>query len=371
MKGEIKMKYSKKEVSNYIYGNDTIADIEVLENDPEFMLEVMKMSNDKHFYNLCSFSVKSNYQFVSQVILKFREDSNFICKVANAFLENTAGKIEKIDELELFIIMKDLLPEESEESIRYSTLIEAKFQRYRLTWELVKLNNPDTEVMGMGFLSIYDENHTSSIITNYFAKRMVRAIFEEFDINLEEYLHTHFQSFDEIKKIGIRTYLLNFIAYYDEMLSSYLSTNTNLLEEYLEQIAKIGQHWNLYNHNEEEKKYHYILDYIHKYMEQIEYQTSFSELEILCYIANELGITKKILEYDDGLRNMYQKGFFSDEENQMMVDLVSDTKSLWSLEDYRSYHHLIDFVIRVLSGRNIEDEVTKQGNTNNIIDFPR
>lgn len=365
------MKYSKKELSNYIYGNDTKTDIEILENDPEFMLEVIKLSNDKHFYELCSLNVKSNYKFVNQVILKFRDDTDFICKVANTFFENTVGKIEEIDALELFIIMKELLQEKSEESIRYSIIVETKFQWYRTTIELTKLNNPDTEVIGMGFLAMYDTYHTSRVITNYFAKRMVQTIFEEFDIDLESYLHTHFQSFDEIEKIGICTYLLNFIAYYDEMLSSYLSTNPNLLDEYLKQMAKIKQHWDLYNSNEEREKYNYILDYIHEYMEQIQYQIAFSELEILCYIANELGITEEMLKYDVGLRNMYQNGFFTKEENQMMIDMVNDTKSLWSLEDYRTYHHLKDFIIRVLSGKSVNDGVTKQGKDNNIIDFPR
>ena len=52
------MKYSKTELMNYIYGNDTENDIEVLEDDPEFMLEVLTSTNDKNFYKLCSAEVK-------------------------------------------------------------------------------------------------------------------------------------------------------------------------------------------------------------------------------------------------------------------------------------------------------------------------
>ena len=53
--------YNKKLVFDYVVGND-LDDYEIdeLENTPEFMIEVIKYTQDKKMYNFCSDNVKSN-----------------------------------------------------------------------------------------------------------------------------------------------------------------------------------------------------------------------------------------------------------------------------------------------------------------------
>ena len=60
------LKYSASTVEDYIEGNDIEDfDIDELENDRSFMLDVIKKTKDKNFYNLCSDDLKHDYEFVS------------------------------------------------------------------------------------------------------------------------------------------------------------------------------------------------------------------------------------------------------------------------------------------------------------------
>ena len=55
------LKYSASTVEDYIEGNDIEDfDIDELENDRSFMLDVIKKTKDKNFYNLCSVSPHSS-----------------------------------------------------------------------------------------------------------------------------------------------------------------------------------------------------------------------------------------------------------------------------------------------------------------------
>ena len=56
------LKYSASIVEDYIEGNDIEDfDIDELENDRSFMLDVIKKTKDKNFYNLCSDDLKHDY----------------------------------------------------------------------------------------------------------------------------------------------------------------------------------------------------------------------------------------------------------------------------------------------------------------------
>ena len=80
-------KYDKRIIDAYINGNDIENySIEELENDKKFMMMIITLTNDKNFYNLCSEELKGNYEFVRFVIQKFNNDINFICKVADFYL---------------------------------------------------------------------------------------------------------------------------------------------------------------------------------------------------------------------------------------------------------------------------------------------
>ena len=103
-------KYSIDLINRYINGLDIEEySIDELEDDPEFMLEVIKKTGDKNIYNLFSSSVKLDYQLVKYLVLNFSNDLDFIVDAANNYIDNTRDEINPI---ELSVIMLNILPKD-------------------------------------------------------------------------------------------------------------------------------------------------------------------------------------------------------------------------------------------------------------------
>ena len=253
-------KYNIETVYNYINGEDiTDFTLEELESNTNFMIDVINVSNDKNFYNFTEDNVKTDYRFVKFIINKFKEDENLITVVADTYIENQDNEQNYI---ELLIIMCNLIKDKNSKNYKkYKFLLEVNHKSKRLQIELgkLKMNTEAADNLGMGFLIIYDSFNSSQIILDYYAKAIIEDIFEEYDIVLEDYLHQRFNTFEKIEKIGIKKYILDFIAVYDEMLSSYLSSHIYLLEDISKQLDKIKNNWNKYIETKERKKYNEII----------------------------------------------------------------------------------------------------------------
>ena len=134
--------YSIKTVEAYIKGEDIEKyTIEELENDPTFMRMIVLATNDKNIYNLCSEKVKLDYEFVKMMIKRFKNDLNFVCQVANYYLENSDNKEHT---LELLIIMRGLTTnkeEQEEQFLKYSLKLECFYSFYRIMISEVKKEN--------------------------------------------------------------------------------------------------------------------------------------------------------------------------------------------------------------------------------------
>ena len=83
-------KYSKKLIQDYILGNDIIDyDIDDLENDPEFMMEVFFETKDKNMYDLCPENLKTDINFVKFIIDNFKEDKVFLLDAIETYINAT------------------------------------------------------------------------------------------------------------------------------------------------------------------------------------------------------------------------------------------------------------------------------------------
>lgn len=249
-------KYSKKMINDYILGNE-IKDysIEELENDKEFMMLVIGTANDEKFYNLRSDKLKKDYSFVRYLIEKFKNNINFICNVSDYYLSDVEDELSRI---ELNIIMSELTTQDKEKNMNYTVVRDTIYTAKRVEIEMAKLKLNDEYVsqdIGMGFLVIFDSFNSSEIVLNYFAKKTIDEIFNEYDINLENMLHEQFKTSEQIDKIGINNYMLNFIGYYDPMLASYLSTHIDLMVSLKQRIVSVQKNWDKYVSNDERKRY--------------------------------------------------------------------------------------------------------------------
>ena len=113
--------FDKKLIYNYVMGEDIENySIEQLENDVNFMKQVIEFTNDKNMYNLCGEKVKNDIEFIKYLIKKFKKDSMFIISIAEEYIKN--NQTEDFDDncFELNILMSDIGKNKNEdEFIRF------------------------------------------------------------------------------------------------------------------------------------------------------------------------------------------------------------------------------------------------------------
>ena len=353
-------KYDKEIINSYINGTDIEGySIDELENDKEFMMLVIRTTNDKNFYNLCSDNIKKDYDFVKFIINKFKTDIDFICKVADYFLANVEDELMRT---ELTIIMAGLTEKRKEEKYyEYKITSDAIFTAKRVKIEMAKIEMKDeysSNEIGMGFLLIFDSYNSSKIVLDFYAKKFIESIFEEYDIDLENMLHQQFNSSEQINKMGINNYMLNFIGAYDSMLASYLSTNIELMKDFSNKIREVQTNWDKYNNVNEQKKYNLIFNKVHEYMEQVEDEGLLTKTDLLYYVGKELGIVEKIAKYDK-----VRAEFAEDIINGLDDEFLTDTFNV-SFKDRVHYDNVKRIITSILFTNKYEEKSDNQKEDN-------
>ena len=280
-------------IKKYVNGEDLGEySTEQLENDTDFMIGVISYTNDIKMYSACSEEVKKDYDLVKYLVLKFKYNIDFITTVADYYLDNTDTDWER---RELGIIMEKVLPPNL--SDKYSVMNETAYFTKRLEIEVAEVKDPKLETMiGMGFWLIFDQYNGSDIILGYYANSLLGEIIRDNNIDFEKMLHAQFKSVDKITEMGINNYIINFIGYYDSMLSSYISTHLDLVKPIANRIKYIQDNWDTYSSKDEAKRYDNMLGMVHDFIHMSD--SNISESEMLYYVAKELGITEKVKQYD-------------------------------------------------------------------------
>lgn len=310
-------------IRKYVNGEDLGEySIEQLENDKDFMMGVISYTNDTKMYSSCSELVKQDYEFVKYLVLKFKDNSEFITAVADNYLDNTDTDWER---RELNIIMEKVLPKELSE--KYEMVNETLYFEKRLEVEIAEVKDSKLETMiGMGFWIMFDQYNGSDVILDYYANNMIGEIIRDNNINFEKMLHTQFKSSDKITEMGINNYIVNFIGYYDSMLSSYVSTHLDIIKPIANRIKLIQDNWDKYSSVDETRRYNNMLDMVHEYMGMSD--SNMEENEVLYYVAKELGIIEKVKQYDgskeaeERFEEEYGYGLYDDCDEEVMDDMV-------------------------------------------------
>ena len=173
----MKSKYSKQLIFDYVNGNDIVGyNIEELENDMEFMIEVIDFTNDKNMYNLCSEKIKKNYELVKFMVQKFKDDKNFIIELSKNFIKNSPYLC--YDSVELSILMSDITGEDNTEDLDYfGKVLMPKnifFEKINYTASLIAQKNRNLD---MGFIVFQDALKDRTIILDFVAKEFIKKIF--------------------------------------------------------------------------------------------------------------------------------------------------------------------------------------------------
>lgn len=285
--------YSKQLLESYINGEEVLGyDIETLENNPDFMMQAIKMSGDKNLYNLCSETVKINYDFVCFIAHNFKEDGRFVSMVADHYLQL---KLNFKKSFELSIMLSDLLTDGYED--KYKLLRSAASERIFAEKEyfLSSLTKPNVkELVGEGFFYIIDGYEDSKIIMDFLAKKMVENIF--YNPSLEEFLHSHFNSYEQINQKGVINMIINYLTTVDSYLSSYIQKNIELVYDLKRRIQNVGKDWKRYVTDLNKRRVLIIYDEVNSYLDKnnIAY---FSCDELIMYVAQKLDLLKLFIYY--------------------------------------------------------------------------
>lgn len=156
----------------------------------------------------------------------------------------------------------------------------------------------------MYFMNFFDTKFKLSLISDTNKKGEC-----EYDINLEQVLHSKFKKAEDIDLQVINNYMINFLGMYDHMLSSYISTHIELLSDFSDKISDVINNWENYNEREEKKRYNGMIEQVHNYMENAD--SIMTETDILYYVAKQLGIVEKLAYYDEI-------------SNEFLVDIMED-----------------------------------------------
>lgn len=289
----MKIIYSKQLLESYINGDEVLGyDIEALENNPNFMMQAIKMSKDKNLYNLCSEAVKINYDFVCFIAHNFKEDGHFVSMVADHYLQL---KLNFKKSFELSIMLSDLLTDGYED--KYKLLRTAASERIFLEVECFLLSIDELNVKqlaGKGFFYIMDSYEDSKIIMDFLAKKMVESIF--YNPSLEKFLHSRFKSYEQIKQKGVTNMIIDYLSTVDSYLSGYIQKNIELVYDLKRRIQNVGKGWEHYVTDLNKRRVFIIYDEVNSFLDKNNI-TSFSCDELVMYVAQKLDLLKLFIYY--------------------------------------------------------------------------
>lgn len=282
------IKFPKKLIHDYINGNDIDNyNIEQLEENYLFMIEVIKISKDKRIYNLCSENVKTNYEFVKFLVKTFQDDIPFIIKVSEKYLSQTDK--EDITYIELIIILNNLAKVNDWDLMDYVMKAKA-FYACTIAQVTVSLEKCNIKDLGYGFSILKEEYQKSDIVINYIAKQLLFDIFyyNEDNITLEELVHIHYKNKNDLVNYGINHFIITYTKYIDEGLSNYLSSNPKLMEPIKKTIEKAIHNWENYLNRLNERRIGIVYQTIAEFNEKNNEVLTFNCYDILDEIVIKL-----------------------------------------------------------------------------------
>lgn len=336
------MFYDRKTLINYIKGNE-IKDYnkKELENDPNFMKEVIELTNDRNMYKKCSKELKGNYKFIKDLVYKYIDDLPFIEEMISNFILYNKNKNSN-ESIELTLMMLSNTPYEER---RLSDCIDVySFYKYYMNHVELALNDEENieiiNELGKGFIFLYYEFENYPNIVEFFATEYLKEMFFEHESCIEELIHSKFKNKADIDKVGINNFLLNYIASYDPMLSNYISLRLYLLDDIKEEIINTKNNWDEYLNRLNEIRKLIIDETIEEFINSNIYNNSFNCYKELNDILKEYNI-----EYDLTNYNLKDTDYITNDKciNFSKILFIKKVKELINIlykEDYIDYTKL-------------------------------
>lgn len=308
------MMYNRQVLFDYIYGND-IKDynIEDLENDCHFMMNVIKITKDKKMYNLCSDNVMQDYEFVKFLITTFEDDASFCCMVANKYLDykklnDKSLNFNDKEVIEICIIMRQIVSKQSDISTATYGLVAECFNtfiNFKIDMTIKEEENPRVrDELGLGFVFIVDNYSSSYEIMKFFAIDMLNKIFyENPDMTLEEIIHSKFRDKEKLQSINLNTFIIDYVNQFDQFLACYIACHLDTISNIKADINNKIKHWDSYikkiNTLRRDILEQYIIDFWNTYQDKVLFDCYSVSREVI----KSMGVDNIFNDNDDDFPN--------------------------------------------------------------------
>ena len=338
-------KYTRQTVFDYLLGNDIEDfDIDELENNPEFMADVV--CKDKKSYNLCSDKIKGDFNFTRKLLESYKDDVKFALTIYENYNDNmTEDECEDLttkqeDEFFEINIMMRKITEKEKPDVRLPFMVNTSIS---FTWDQACIEQEKenygekfSKVVGLGFIIQEERYANNKTILNFVAERYIDQIFFN-EINLEESLHKLYRTYEEYQKDGIYVPIIRFLSTYDYALSDYVAKNAETLLDLNKEIKRIKYNWGAYNYHQEMlriqeesyelNRYNRIIDRTREYCQKNDCE--FDHYDVLAYFGEKFGVKDKLEascfhEEDliEIIRLRMYKGEMSEEEGNETIDAI-------------------------------------------------
>ena len=207
--------FDNKLINDYINGNDIDATLlEQLEDNTDFMIEVIKKSNDKKMYLFCGDNVKKDFKFVEFFIQKFKSDTNLINEVATTFL-NSRKKSNNFDlEKDTIIVLMNNLTKNIDDDNLMKYRIESTLFLTEITIFLQNEKQNNNTFEGLGFNIAESLLEGYDILCDYVAKTFIEDLFYK-NKDLEEIIHNNITNKEYLNEDNIDSFISTSIEHFD------------------------------------------------------------------------------------------------------------------------------------------------------------
>ena len=277
------MKYNKKTILDYISGNDLEYDIELLEKDSNFMLDVLNHTKDKKIIQFCDQSLLNDPIFIYNLLDVFKEDRLFCIKLASNFIKKHKNyNVETINvALKAQEINNDIYNQEEEELFDLSLYLQVAYIEFKIMLE----NKMKDENLGntMNFGIILCNFPQDDLFKKFIAKNMINDIFNSLEKSFELYIKSGYSSPNYIDNIGSEQFILDLIRGHDEDLADYTEFHLDIIYNKIITLDFIINEWKKEINNYEDE----ISEIIEAFYEQ--HNEVFLD-DYIKYISKELNL---------------------------------------------------------------------------------
>lgn len=255
------------------------------------MSEIMDLSKKQN--------VNKNLIYAKREILEHSDDEEYIDNIFEDFFKKEK---DKHCLLELVLLINKTC--NKSRSLKYEYLIDLYYSHEMSLCEGVK--NEFTRTLG--FKYIYGEYGGYPLCLEFFCNKFLdNILFKDADEDLEEILHKNFDSYEDFESSKPNRFIIELVEAKDIDLAYFLKMHIGYINGINNYLQIIKTNWPNYDITSEEEMFNKMLAKVNRYYDKNYLSCSFSNVEILVYLANKnhvLGLFDKYYRFED--ENIYE-----------------------------------------------------------------